>query len=202
MYEPLLTAPYILDLDPTVKVMYGQQEGAEIGYNPQKPGRPSQSYHTYFIGNLRLVLDVEIHSGKEVAGCYSHPRLWSLMDSMPVQCLPHLIRGDIGFGNEGTMLGCEERGLFFLFKLKQTKNIKSLILSLEKTGGNWKSIGQGWFGSEGKIQLMGWSKARKVVVLRRAHFKKKNLELPTDSNQRELLNKGSTNKGSTPVNYT
>ncbi len=155
MYEPLLTAPYILDLDPTVKVMYGQQEGAEIGYNPQKPGRPSQSYHTYFIGNLRLVLDVEIHSGKEVAGCYSHPRLWSLIDSMPVQCLPHLIRGDIGFGNEGTMLGCEERDLFFLFKLKQTKNIKSLILNLEKPGENWRSVGQGWFGSEGEIQLMG-----------------------------------------------
>src|SRR5690554_6314159 len=41
IYEPLLTTPYILDLDPTVKVLYGHQEGAEIGYNPQKPGRRS-----------------------------------------------------------------------------------------------------------------------------------------------------------------
>ena len=30
VYEPLLRTPYILDLDPTVKVLYGHQEGAEF----------------------------------------------------------------------------------------------------------------------------------------------------------------------------
>ena len=35
---------YVLDLDPTVKVLYGHQEGAEVGYNPQKPGRRSHCY--------------------------------------------------------------------------------------------------------------------------------------------------------------
>jgi hypothetical protein len=68
VYEPLLTTPYILDLDPTVKVLYGHQEGAEVGYNPQKPGRRSHCYHTYFIASLRLVLDVEVHPGNETAG--------------------------------------------------------------------------------------------------------------------------------------
>jgi hypothetical protein len=29
-----------------VKTLYGEQEGAEIGYNPHKPGRPSHAYHT------------------------------------------------------------------------------------------------------------------------------------------------------------
>ena len=33
------------------------QEGAVVGYNPGKPGRPSHGYHTYLIANLRLVLD-------------------------------------------------------------------------------------------------------------------------------------------------
>jgi hypothetical protein len=31
----------VLDMDSTVKTLYGHQEGAEIGYNPAKPGRPS-----------------------------------------------------------------------------------------------------------------------------------------------------------------
>jgi hypothetical protein len=56
--EPLLGEPWILDVDVTVKPLYGHQEGAVLGYNPHKPGRPSHTYHTYFIANLRLVLDV------------------------------------------------------------------------------------------------------------------------------------------------
>ncbi|MCD6027764.1 MAG: transposase family protein [Solimicrobium sp.] len=38
---------WILDCDPTVKPLYGKQSGAEIGYNPKKPGRPSHTTHTY-----------------------------------------------------------------------------------------------------------------------------------------------------------
>ena len=38
-YEPLLTTPWILDVDVTVKPIYGHQEGAKVGYNPHKPGR-------------------------------------------------------------------------------------------------------------------------------------------------------------------
>jgi len=39
--EPLLSEPWILDVDTTVKPLYGHQEGAVVGYNPKKPGRPS-----------------------------------------------------------------------------------------------------------------------------------------------------------------
>jgi hypothetical protein len=43
---PLLSEPWVLDMDSTVKTLYGHQEGAEVGYNPHKPGRPSHAYHT------------------------------------------------------------------------------------------------------------------------------------------------------------
>lgn len=46
-YEPLLASPWILDSDVTIKPVYGHQEGAEVGYNPHKLGRPSHTYHTY-----------------------------------------------------------------------------------------------------------------------------------------------------------
>src|SRR5208337_5213628 len=35
---PLLAEPWILDMDTTVKPLYGRQEGAVVGYNPKKPG--------------------------------------------------------------------------------------------------------------------------------------------------------------------
>ncbi len=43
-YESLLSIPWILDLDATIKPLYGKQEGADIGYNPTKPGRPPPIY--------------------------------------------------------------------------------------------------------------------------------------------------------------
>jgi len=45
--EPLLGEPWILDTDVTVKAIYGLQEGAVLGYNPHKPGRPSHTYTSY-----------------------------------------------------------------------------------------------------------------------------------------------------------
>ena len=44
-YGELLNEPWILDMDATVKPLYGHQEGAEVSYNPKKPGRPSHTYH-------------------------------------------------------------------------------------------------------------------------------------------------------------
>ena len=52
-----LDRPWVLDMDATIKPLYGRQEGAEVGYNPHKPGRPSHVLHTFWVGNLRLVLD-------------------------------------------------------------------------------------------------------------------------------------------------
>ena len=57
---PLLGEPWVLDMDSTVKPLYGHQEGAVLGYNPKKPGRPSHVYHTYTLAGLRLVLDVDV----------------------------------------------------------------------------------------------------------------------------------------------
>jgi hypothetical protein len=50
--EPLLKTPWILDVDVTVKPLYGHQECAVKGYNPHKPGRPCHTFHTDMIANL------------------------------------------------------------------------------------------------------------------------------------------------------
>src|SRR5712691_1571053 len=39
-----LDRPWVMDIDATIKPLYGHQEGAELGYNPHKPGRPSQGW--------------------------------------------------------------------------------------------------------------------------------------------------------------
>ena len=65
--RPLLREPWVLDVDSTIKPLYGHQEGAAIGYNPQKPGRPSHCYHTYLMSSFRLVVGVDVQPGDEQA---------------------------------------------------------------------------------------------------------------------------------------
>lgn len=45
-YDELLKESWILDMDGTVKPLYGHQEQAVRGYNPTKMGRPSHVYQT------------------------------------------------------------------------------------------------------------------------------------------------------------
>ncbi len=165
-WEPLLTEDWILDIDSTIKTIYGQQEGAEIGYNPHKPGRPSHVYHSYFIGRLRLCLDVEVHCGKQNAGKHGTPGLWRLIDSLPQEARPKLIRGDCNYGNENTMLEAESRSIPYLFKQRQTSKVQKLIALMEQQG-KWSDAGQGWEGIEDELQLSGWSRKRRIIVLRR-----------------------------------
>lgn len=165
-YEPLLTEPWILDVDVTVKSLYGHQEGAEVGYNPHKPGRPSHTYHTYFIGNLRLALDVEVRPGKQHAAAHTRPGLWQFLKRLPPSAWPTFLRGDCAFGTDHFMREAEAHGLPYLFKLKQTKRVKGLIEKLFAEP-VWERAGQGWEGVDTTLQLQGWAQARRVVVLRR-----------------------------------
>ena len=46
---PLLSEPWVLDMDSTVKTLYGHQEGAEVGYNPHKPGAVAHLSHLHAV---------------------------------------------------------------------------------------------------------------------------------------------------------
>jgi len=165
-WEPLLYEPWILDIDSTVKPLYGSQEGAVVGFNPHKPGRPSHVFHTYLIANLRLILDVEVQPGNQTAGKYARPGLFNLLESLPEGARPAFIRGDISFGSEATMKEAEKRGVDYLFKLRQTTNVKRLVERLFRHG-QWITAGHGWQGAESSLKLSGWSRHRRVIVLRR-----------------------------------
>jgi len=163
---PLLDAPWILDIDTTIKPLYGRQEGAVVSYNPHKPGRPSHSYHTYLMAGLRLVLGIEVRAGNEHSAAHSQPGLLQLLDNLPAERKPRLVRGDNAFGNDSMMTALEERHQPYLFKLKLTKNTKRYIGRLFKESG-WAPAGQGWEGKDGELALTGWTGKRRVVVLRR-----------------------------------
>lgn len=162
-----LSTPWILDCDTTVKVLYGHQAGAEISYNPRKPGRPSHAIHTYWIGNVRMVLDAEVQSGKAHAAKHSLPRLRTLLERLPPEKRPRLVRGDCAFGNETVMGEMEIMEQAYLFKLRQSAGVKRLI-ERQWSRDDWSDAGQGFYAVEAELKLSGWSRARRVIVMRRA----------------------------------
>ena len=163
-----LTRPWVLDLDATIKPLYGHQEGAELGYNPHKPGRPSHVLHTFWVGNLRLVLDAVLTSGKQHTSGHAKAPLGRLLDELGPR-KPALVRGDCGYGNQDIIDICEQRSLPYLLRLRQTANVKRLIERLfrREDWGRASQATQGWQAIEDSIRLSGWTKARRVVVLRR-----------------------------------
>lgn len=157
---------WILDCDTTVKVLYGHQDGAVVSYNPQKPGRPSHTIHTYWIGNLRLVLDAQLQAGNRHSPSHGREGLKALLQSLPTDQRPRLVRGDSAYGSEGEMLQLEELQQPYLFKLRQTAGVKQLIKRQWRRQ-DWCEMGQGWTGCEDELRLSGWSAKRRVIVMRR-----------------------------------
>src|ERR1039457_3683362 len=78
---------------------------------------------------------------------YAQPELWAFLDGLPEQDRPLFLRGDSHWGAEKAMLGAEERGLGYLFKLKQSANVKKLIGQIFQKE-EWAEAGQQWQGRE------------------------------------------------------
>jgi len=164
--EPVLSQSWILDIDTTIKPLYGHQQGAQIGYNPHKPGRPSHCYHSYFMANTRLCLGVEACGGKEHAAQHGLPGLWKLLEALPRTHWPAFLRGDCGYGNEVLLAAAEARGLPCFFKLRHTAKVKSLVARMQRSGAEWTAAGEGWEVLESSLRLSGWSRERRVVLMR------------------------------------
>jgi hypothetical protein len=163
---PLLGEPWVLDADSTVKTLYGHQDGAEVGYNPHKPGRPSHAYHTYMLSSLRLVLRVDVLPGDEYNVAHATDGLWALLDHLGPDRRPALLRGDKSWGIEPVMNRAEQIDLKYLFRLRMTANVKrDLERAMQQS--DWSDAGQGWQGKETSLRLHGWSRQRRIILLRR-----------------------------------
>lgn len=164
--EPLLYTPWILDIDTTIKLIYGNQEDAVNGYNHEKPGRPSHTLHTYMIANLRLILDVEVKAGNQSHSAHSLPGLMALLETLTIDQRPYCVRGDIGFGTDNIMQDLERIEQPYLFKLRKSPNVQRLIHQHHNQG-KWTTLKPGWEAKEARIALQGWQQARRVVIVRR-----------------------------------
>jgi Transposase DDE domain group 1 len=120
------------------------------------------------VGKLRLVLDMQLRSGKEHSSGHGKAGLGKLLDELGTHG-PALVRGDCGYGNQDIIEVCENHNRRYLLRLRKTANVKRLIERLFNRQ-DWtqaSEASEGWQAIEDELRLAGWSKARRVVVLRR-----------------------------------
>jgi len=163
-----LPDPLILDWDSTVQTKYGRQEGAAVGYNPQKRGRKSFHPLLAVAAGTRLCPYYRLRSGDTVTA--------SQWESAMEQCQQWLgrakvwlNRGDLGLGQERICAWHEAQSgrPCYLFRLKLTANVRRAIAAVPEK--DWQ--GPARLGvlqvAEVKLRLTDWSCARRVVVARR-----------------------------------
>lgn len=164
-----LPSGFVADWDSTVNTRYGRQEDVAVGYNPHKPGRGSHHPLLCMVAGTRLALHMEWRPGNTVSASHwieAMERLWSHPD-VPLRL--KLNRGDLGFAQEKIMAWHETPGVArprYLFKLKLTANVRRAIAKIPWP--QWD--GQPRIGleqsTETRVQLDGWSCARRVLVTR------------------------------------
>ena len=150
-----------VDVDSTVKTVFGHQEGAAKGYNPQKRG--ALSYHPLmaFCCNTKEIMQAWYRTGS----AYTSNGIVEFMK----QLLAHLpnrvrlvFRGDSGFFVGALLALLESLGHGYLIKVK----LRNLVGLLEKQ--TWTSVaGQpGWEQCEFQHECSGWEKSRHFVAVR------------------------------------
>ena len=76
------------------------------------------------------------------------------------------MRGDCGYGNEKFMTELEARALPYMLKLRHTPKVKALVRDVLYQSDGWVDCGEGWEAAEAQIKLSGWSRTRRLVIVR------------------------------------
>ncbi|MDC3418755.1 IS1380 family transposase [Aquibacillus salsiterrae] len=164
----------ILDFDSTVNTVYGNQQGAEVGYNSHNPGKKSLHPLLVFEGISRLCLFAELRNGKAYTSDGMVEAAIEALKHIP----PHasiMARFDKGFPNDRHLSFFEEyrdpdtgisKEILYVGKLKLYKSL--VKKGLEK---NWCRVYEGtkiieWTEIDHRAQT--WSRSRRVILIRMA----------------------------------
>ena len=149
---PIREGGYSVDLDSTVFERYGKQEGAKKGHNPRKHGRPSHHPILAILAEANFVLHSWLRSGNSGA---SRGVVEFMKEGMALLGDKHrirLVRADSGFLDKDFLVFLERRKLGYIVVARMSKWVKELD--------EVYAVG------EFKVQLLGWDKERRFVVVR------------------------------------
>ncbi len=150
-----------MDLDSTVFVRYGKQEGSKRGYNPKKRGRCSHHPIIAVLSEANFILNGWLRSGNTG----SSSGIVEFMKESLFLCkklMIRTIRADSGFFCDKLMAFLESENLKYIIAARMTKHVKNICYGIK----NWKEVDEIYSVGELKVALWGWEKPRRFIVVR------------------------------------
>lgn len=154
----------ILDFDSSVETLYGQQEGAAVGYNPRDHGKPSLHPLFCFDGVSHQALNFELRGGDAYTSDGTPRMLEDTLNRLPRNIETLYCRGDKGFGSEPMYAACESKMIGYTIKMKRSNPLLKKALSRP-----WCRFHEGTHiieYTEFEYQANGWSIPRRIVAVR------------------------------------
>jgi len=159
----------ILDLDSTIMERYGKQEGAFLGYNPKKHRRPSHHPLLATLGSRPWIVHAWLRSGNTTSARGAEQFLNETLAMLPNASSIRYLRADSGFGYDPFLKCVEDKRLVYTVAARFTKGLRNLTSAVT----DWRELDPDTAVSEVMFQAHGWTKARRVVLIRR---RKKDLD--------------------------
>lgn len=149
-----------IDCDSTVETVYGKQQGAAKGYNPDKKG--AYSYHPLlaFVSELKIVVNNRFRTGSAHTSNGIISFIKQTAKILPQEVSEIFFRADSGFFSGELIDLLEELKWKYLIKVK-LKNLNELLLEQQ-----WKEISSGISVCEFEYQAKGWKKKRILRAIR------------------------------------
>jgi hypothetical protein len=128
-----------LDIDTTVEPVFGQQQGALLGYNPRYPGR--LSYHPILavIAETKLCIGAELRPGDRGLGDDDAKTIGRYVRSVRAKMAGNAlltVRMDSGADCAEILRAIDNAGAFFVVKLKLTPELLGAMLTTTQ----WRTV--------------------------------------------------------------
>lgn len=160
------------DFDDTVVTVFGEQEGAQKGYNPRYPGRKSYKIKVGFVAGVGSLLNMGLYSGKTACNNDFLGFMAESLDMLPRNWVAKGVRMDSGFFDEKNLIFLENKCLEYICKAKQQANVKKMISYVNEQN-LWETLDEIFSVAELEVPLPSWEKARRFVFIRRADLEAK-----------------------------
>src|SRR4030043_273341 len=160
--RPEVPTKVIFDLDSTVLILYGKQEMARIGYNPQKWGRPSYHPLLCFNGITKDFWHGELRPGDTHTATGTVELLKAVFAKLPLSVKSVIIRADKGFYDHETIEYLVSKKAIFVIVAKLTAPVKRIISTLY-----YQVHSSGLETADFMYQPTKWKKEYRFAVVRR-----------------------------------
>jgi hypothetical protein len=154
-----------IDLDSSVVTRYGRQEKAEVGYNPQKKGRPSHHPLMAFCEETKMVVNGWMRGGKSHSNSRAIEFIKEIMLIVGEENIG-LLRADVGFYSHRIMkfLEQQDKPISYLLKVRMTTGVQKRIIE-EKNWHNCDDVVEGAVYAEIQYKSSGWKNSRRVILV-------------------------------------